>query len=262
MRLFASLLLAAACAVPVAAAPIAGAVLPKGTPVRLRLDSSLRSGQNKAGQTVLFTVTENVYGPHHTLLLAKGTPAQGHITESTGHGPLRRTGRLAFTCDEARTEIGLRIPLSLRVAASGESAPAGGVTVGVVAGVRQEPGTDGYASPGNFTSGVDPTGPEGQLPEAVYRANGTFVEAGVDPLQVLGNGEDAHANRGEEYEAKVAADTPLGAMPSTDPQVFTLKDGTQIKGTQTAFDGQTYTVQTAAGSRFLRAADVQVIITP
>ncbi len=257
MHLFASLLLVAACTVPVAAAPTTGAVLPKGTPVRLRLDSSLRSGQDKTGQTVLFTVTENVYGPHHTLLLAKGTPAQGHITESAGHGPLRRTGRLAFTCDEARTESGLRIPLNLRVATSGESAPAGGVTVGVVAGVRQEPGANGYASPGNFTSGVDPTGPEGQLPEAVYRANGTFVEAGVDPVQVLGSGQDAHADRGEEYEAKVAADTALGAVQNAALQVFTLKDGTEIKGTQTDFDGQTYTVQTPSGSRFLRAADVQ-----
>lgn len=132
----------------------------------------------------------------------------------------------------------------------------------MTAGVRQEPGANGYASPGNFTTGTDPSGPQGQLPEAVYRANGTFADAGVDPLQLFGNGEDAHVDRGEEYEAKVAADTPLGSVPTGEPQVFTLKDGTKLKGTQTAFDGQTYTVQTATGSRFLRAADVAVIITP
>ena len=201
MRLFVPLLsslLAAACAAPGAASPLVP-VLPKGTPVRLRLESSLRSGQNKAGQAVLFTVTENVYGPNHTLLLAKGTPAQGHVTESSGHGPLQRTGKLAFTCEEAHAADGTRIPLILRVAASGENPPAGGIVVGVTAGVRQEPGANGYASPGNFTSGVDPIGSEGQLPEAVNRQNGTFVEAGVDPVQVLGNGQDAQVSRGEEY---------------------------------------------------------------
>lgn len=84
MRLFVSLLLAAACTVPAAAAPTTGAFLPKGTPVRLRLDSSLRSGQNKTGQTVLFTVTENVYGPNRVLLLAKGAPASGHSSNPAG----------------------------------------------------------------------------------------------------------------------------------------------------------------------------------
>ncbi len=258
MRFFAPLLLAATCAIPGIASPLVP-VLPKGTPVRLRLDSSLRSGRDKVGQTVLFTVTENVYGPKHVLLLAKGAPASGHIIASAGNGPLRRTGKLAFTCDEARTADGTRIPLTLRVTPSGENPPAGGVVVGVVAGVRQEPGSGGYVSPGNFTSGVDPTGPEGQLPEAVYRANGTFVEAGIDPVQVLGNGQDAQVSRGEEYEAKVAADTPFG-LTITGPQLFTLKDGTKIKGIQCVFDGQTYTVQTATGSRILRAADVESVM--
>ena len=257
MRLFASLLLVAACAVPSVASPLVP-VLPKGTTIHLRLDSSLRSGRDKAGQTVLFTVTENVYGPNHTLLLARGTPAQGHITESLGNGPLRRSGKLAFTCDEARTADGTRIPLTLRVATSGEKDKAGAVAVAVRAGVRQEPGSGGYVSPGNLTTGVDPTGPEGQLPEAVYRANGVAVGAEVDPVQVLGNGREAQVGRGEEYEAKVAADTPFG-FTLTGPQLFTLKDGTKIKGAQSAFDGQTYTVQTPTGSRSLRVVDVKTI---
>jgi len=68
----------------------------------------LRSGRDKVGEPVIFTVAQNVYGPSHTLLLEKGALARGHVTESAGHGSLGRSGKLAFTCDYARTDDGTR----------------------------------------------------------------------------------------------------------------------------------------------------------
>ena len=101
----------------VQAAPNSAAetVLPKGTVVSLRLETDLQSGRDKAGKTVLFTVNQNVYSKSHALLLERGAPARGHVTESNGRGSLGRSGKLKFTCDYALADDGTRVPLDLVV---------------------------------------------------------------------------------------------------------------------------------------------------
>ena len=76
------------------------------------------------------------------------------------------------------------------------------------------------------------------------------------------------AERGQEYDASVAADTPVAlaasiilAAPSavSTEQLFTLKDKTQVAGVLGGFDGKTYTVMTLTGRRSISASAVQSI---
>lgn len=243
----------AATSYAVPAAPVSPqAVLAKRTPVRVRLETDLRSGRDKVGVPVLFTVDQNVYGANHILLLAKGAPARGRVTESAGHGPLGRAGRLVFTCDYARADDGTRIPLNLVVAPStGGDGSAGEVTASVSTGAR------GLYPPGGYYDGYP-----GGYPGDVYQQGGVSAGVSADLGRVLGGGADATADRGRLYEAAVTADTPLGPAPlaaAPAQQLFTLKDKTQIVGALAGFDGQNYTLTTSAGRRSIKLADVQSI---
>ncbi len=262
-------------AVQAAPNPAAGAVLPKGMVVSLRLETDLRSGQDKAGKTVLFTVNQNVYSKSHVLLLEKGAPARGHVTESDGRGALGRAGKLRFTCDYALADDGIHVPLDLMV-----TPQAGGRTGAGASILSASVSTGGHGYPNNgaaydeyyrnrFADGVSPDYNGSDFgPDDYYRHSGAAVGISVDPGRVLSNGENAAAERGQEYEASVAADTPVApsaSVASSAPlavsteQLFTLKDKTQVAGVLAGFDGKTYTVMTLTGRRSIPAGTVQSI---
>lgn len=237
----------AASPAPPIAAP-AQSIVAKRTPIRVRLEADLRSGRDKVGEPVIFTVDQNVYGQNHTLLLEKGALARGRITESAGHGSLGRSGRLAFTCDYGRADDGTRIPLNLAVApGSGGDGSTGEFAAAVSTGAR------GYYPPGGYYGGY---------PGGLYQQAGVAADVSADLGRVFGDGADVKVDRGQQYEAIVTADTALGpAPPAAAPsrQLFTLKDKTQIVGALVGFDGQNYTLTTPAGRRSIRAADMQSI---
>lgn len=244
-------LIAAPAAPPIApttAAPTQS-VLAKRTPIRVRLETDLRSGRDKVGGPVIFTVAQNVYGPNHTLLLEKGALARGHVTESAGHGSLGRSGKLAFTCDYARADDGTHIPLNLAVTAHSDGdGPTGEITASVSTGAR------GYYPPGGYYGGYYGGG--------LAQQAGSAVGVSADLGRVFGDGADVKADRGQQYEATVNADTPLGPAPlaaSPSQQLFTLKDKTQIAGVLAGFDGQSYTLTTPAGRRSIKSSEVQAI---
>jgi hypothetical protein len=266
-------------AVHAAPNPAAGAVLPKGTVISLRLETDLQSGRDKAGTIVLFTVNQNVYSKSHVLLLERGTLARGHVTESDGSGALGRAGKLKFTCDYALADSGTQVPLDLVVTPRADER-IGEESSTLSAAVR----TGGHSYPNDsaardeydrnrFADGVSPDyNGSGFGPDDYYGRFGAAVGVTVDPERVLGSGAAAEAERGQEYDASVAADTLLAAASSptlsssalsspviSSEQLFTLKDKTQIVGILAGFDGKTYTVTTPTGRRSIPADTVQSI---
>ncbi len=102
---------------------VTASVLPKGTIVRLRLDTDLEAGQSKPGDTVRFTVDRDVYGANHVLLLTRGMEADGKVTKSTAHDRFGRRGQLTFVCESVRAANGVEVPVNL-VVGSGSGAAA------------------------------------------------------------------------------------------------------------------------------------------
>lgn len=98
-------------------------VLPKGTIVRLRLETDLEAGSSKPGDSVQFTVDRDVYGANHVLLLTKGMEATGKVTASTAHDRFGRRGQLTFVCNSVQASNGVQVPVSL-VVGSGSGAAA------------------------------------------------------------------------------------------------------------------------------------------
>lgn len=247
MRTFiaATLLLAA---LPLSAAPTSGTnVLPKGTPVRLRLENDLRSGRDKVGEPVLFTVAQDVYSPNHVLLIPQGAIAHGHVTASSGRGAFSRNGRLSFTGDYATAAGGVRVPLTFTVTV--ENGRTEDTAIGIVGG--------------SYTAGKVYDSYNGtDAPGGTFESSVVTADAAVDAGRLLAKGDDATANQGRVYETVVAADTPVTSPPAqaaASEQLFLLRNKTQITGTLVSFDGKTYTVETAAGSKILPAADVESI---
>ena len=270
---FTALTGAALHAAPAPALGAAGppAVLPKGTSLVLRLETDLQSGRDKIGKTVLFTVNQNVYGKGHQLLLEKGAPARGHVTESAGRGSFGRAGTLKFTGDYALADDGTQIPLNLAVTLRPGSGAGRASNSEIAASVS----TGGHSYPNEgaavdeyyrnrFADGVSPddNGSEFGPDDDYYGRPGAAAGISVNPGRVLGSGQNAAADRGQQYEALVAADTPLAvASPPalSSEQLFTLKDKTQVAGILAGFDGKTYTVITPAGRRSIPMGAVQSI---
>ena len=80
--------------------PATEVVLPKGTVVSLRLETDLKSGRDKAGKSVLFTVNQNVYSKSHVLLLE---------TRRSRSRPCREFGRTRFFGPGGQADIHLRL---------------------------------------------------------------------------------------------------------------------------------------------------------
>ena len=235
----ASVPLALVAGTPVQAAPV-------GVPVRLRLETALKSGHSSVGTPVLFTVEDNVYGPGHVLVLEKGDAATGHVAASSGHRAFRKNGKLVFTCDYAATQSGVRVPLLLTVTADPPAREGEDKEVGVVVG---------EASIGKFSDGYG----QSATPGGAYQQSGYGIGAGIDPERLVENGDDETVERGQKFEAVTAGTASEASV--LGGQLFVLKNNSQITGTLVSFNGHEYSVKTAGGSRSIKSDDL-VSIAP
>jgi hypothetical protein len=84
--------------------------LPDGTPVRLRLNSSISSATAHINETVDFEVTEPVINQSY-VVIPKGAVALGRVTKAEGKRRFGRAGDLALSIDSVRLPGGRTIPL-------------------------------------------------------------------------------------------------------------------------------------------------------
>lgn len=88
-------------------------IIPELTEVKIILKDLIKTTTRKGrvGDELLFFVAQDVYGPGHTLLLARNTPVLGEIAESHGTQGGRR-GQLCLRCDYVLAQDKTRIPLT------------------------------------------------------------------------------------------------------------------------------------------------------
>ncbi len=169
-------------------------VLPKGTIVRLRLDTDLEAGQSKPGDPVRFTVDRDVYGADHTLLLAQGMEATGKVTASTAHDRFGRRGQLTFVCKNVRATNGVQVPVNL-VVGSGS---------GAAADAADEMDAQEF-----YSFRLEPLDPDGYVqsanPDGYYtQPNSTESVTIYDPARQFNGSLKVTAKRGSLYTAHVA----------------------------------------------------------
>jgi hypothetical protein len=101
---------AAAVQAPEAAAPIGLITLTAGTPITLAVSREVNSSTHRAGDTFPLTVLNDVR-IGDTIVIPRGTPAQGEITWRTGKGAFGKSGKLEFSLRYIELN-GQRIPVS------------------------------------------------------------------------------------------------------------------------------------------------------
>jgi len=202
--------------------------VPERTEIKVELQQDLKSGANKTGEEVPYKLAQDVYGPGHVLLIPAGTMAFGKITKSSRRGMFGKAGKLEFSCDYVQIGDGKHLPL--------RSDPLGGSGHGNAGAVIA---TALFLSVfGVFVNGRDITVHKGQT-FPMYVDKPTIIPAPV----VAG-------------AAPVAA-APISAGPSK--SLFTMKNGDQITGSISSFDGKTYEINTDNGSKTIASDDVKSI---
>ena len=175
-----------------------------GTPVVLQLKQRLKSGETKAGDKVLFGVTERVL-LGQTVVIPVGTPAYGLVESASGAGAFGRAGTLRIRCDYILLPGGLRIPVQSQtpLSRSGRSetgtAESVGFMTGLTAGGLAYAGSD--VNRNLFTSSPDRT-----TPTFIGLGTGVVVGALVGSLFRGGN---VTLDEGERMEVTVARETAL-----------------------------------------------------
>ena len=119
------------------AAPSAGAlILTTGTPITLAVSQEVNSSTHRAGDTFPLTVLNDVR-IGDTIVIPRGTPAQGEITWRTGKGAFGKSGKIEFSLRYIDLN-GQRIPVSGDFRQEGEgntiATGVGIIAVGVFAG--------------------------------------------------------------------------------------------------------------------------------
>src|SRR4051812_19897055 len=79
--------------------------LPEGTPVPLRLEETISSGSAEKGQSVEFTVAEDVLSGD-AVIFKQGARALGVVIEAEGKKRMGRAGKLDFTVEKVRAADG------------------------------------------------------------------------------------------------------------------------------------------------------------
>jgi hypothetical protein len=208
--------LIAALAMPASASPVK---LPERTSIRVRLLETLVSGGKKKGEEVRFEVVDDIFGPQHELLIAKGAPAFGTITRSSGRGMFGKAGKLEFTIDRTHAVDDTKVTLRATEAKSGRNNSGAAITTAVLLFV-----------PALFIHGRDVTVEKGK--EFVAFVNDDVI---VDPEKIAG--------------------APQAGKTLT----FALKNGDKVTGTMDGFADGVYTVTTKSGTLKIPVADVNLI---
>jgi hypothetical protein len=213
---------------PAVAVPAGCVEVPERTEVKVELQEDLKSGANKTGEEVPYKLSEDVYGPGHVLLIPAGALAFGKITKSSRRGMFGKAGKLEFTCDYIQIGDGKHLPL--------RSDPMGGSGHGNSGAVIA---TALFLSVlGVFVNGRDITVPKGKV-FPMYVDKPTIIPA---PF-VAGAAPNP-----------AAADGPAKSL-------FTLKNGDQVVGSISSFDGTVYQINTDAGMKTIQASNVKSVYT-
>ena len=85
-------------------------ILPEGTKVKVRLEHSLSSSTAQEGQSVDFTVSEDVM-EGDTVVIPQGSKATGSIVETQAKRRMGRAGKLDFSVDKVRVADGRYVPV-------------------------------------------------------------------------------------------------------------------------------------------------------
>ncbi len=94
------------------------AKIPDGTIIRVIIIDSLNSGTSHQNDRVHFEVAEDVM-VSGVIVIAKGAPALGHVTEAEPKGKWGHEGKLAFTVDYAKAVDGTNVRLRASSAQGG-----------------------------------------------------------------------------------------------------------------------------------------------
>lgn len=212
-------LLAAALALGLGSVASAAPVkLVEGTPVRVRLLERVGSGDMTENAAVPMEVVEDVLGPSHEVLIAKGSPVIATIRRSAREEFLGKPGELAFSIEATHAVNGARIPLRGSVARRGENtaflSPAALLSRG--RNVKLKKGT-AYIAVVDRDTIVDPEVPS------------TAVDAPVSDPQ---------------------------ARPGSKFAFILLKNGDHVSGTTDGLQDTTVTLVTAYGTLKIPASDI------
>ena len=88
----------------------AQSVLPEGTKVRVRLDQSISSATAEQGQTVEFTVTDQIKVGDQ-IVIPEGARVTGTVTQAQEKRRMGRAGKLDFSIDRVKTADNQWVPL-------------------------------------------------------------------------------------------------------------------------------------------------------
>lgn len=78
--------------------PVGGVDVPAGTEIQVRLNQTLDTARNRAGDTFSAVLNSPVVA-NGTVIIPKGTPFRGHLTAAKPSGRLRGRGYLTVTLD-------------------------------------------------------------------------------------------------------------------------------------------------------------------
>jgi len=94
--------------------------LQEGTIIPIVLTDTLSSGTNKANDPVHAEVSEDV-AVAGVVVLSKGAPVVGHVTEAKPKGRFGHAGKLSFSFDYAKAVDGTNVRLRASTSESGKS---------------------------------------------------------------------------------------------------------------------------------------------
>ena len=97
------------------------AILREGTIINVELAQTIKSNGTSSGDPIVFHVANDVFSSDdsHTLFIAKGSIAMGHVVVARRRSHIGKSGKLTFMIDYAMTTTGRRV--YLRAAKGGGS---------------------------------------------------------------------------------------------------------------------------------------------
>jgi hypothetical protein len=228
-------------------------IIPELTEVPVILKDEIQSGANKIGSELLFFVARDVYGPGHKFLIAKGTPAIGHIAESRKNGSFGRAGKLVLTCDYILAQDKTRILLrGVQQERRGEAL--NGLAASIAADTTVLEVSDGIY--GTTIKGGGELA-RGALGGVIGLGIGTVIDLFV-------SGNDAKLHIGKTYDVYVNSDTQTDLpTPNLDNDSATsvgdvfivLKDGGFAFGKEREVEGG-MSVTNSAGTTVINPSDI------
>jgi hypothetical protein len=215
---------------PAVHAQVQGALTPEMS-VRLILIDRLKSGHSRKGERVNFRVDDDVVDASGAVLIRKGTPAYGTVTQSRGNGMFGKRGLLAISIDYTTAIDGQRVPLRAQNEKQGRSGSKTSLAIFTL-----------VTPLGLFVKGSNAGAEPGTLMMATIDSTVRVEPGGVAPVY------------GGATPTTMAA--PAAAGPA---MTLVLHSGSKITGRLDSLAGGVYTVATPHGALRIPAAEVRSI---